>query len=567
MNTHNDGPGSLRQAILDSSSGDTIIFDPRLDGSKIKLTDNQLSIDKTLTIDASSLTKGITFVNGYGPNWDREDIQHVGAPGGAILNNGILVLTNCSLINNRTSNGSYSWSHGDDAYAASGGGGPGGAIANTGEVTATNCIFKHNRTGRGNEGSFVAGDAGAGGAIFNGESGTFTTIQCIFSHNKAANGAKAEPEGWEGIGGEGGAIANGGRFALIDCTLSDNHAGDGSNPPGEIGGPGGHGGAISNWRNLTIVGCTFANNRAGDGGGGQPGGDGGAVRVGYSFSQCTFVNNRAGDGGVVGSFRGEGGSGGAISKGFILSNCTIINNEAGLGGPDRPGKGGGVHGSETQISNCIISGNNAIEAPDIYGQINETGPNLISSEVPLLLAPLGDYGGPTHTMPPLSGSPVIDGGTTTDPKNTDQRGFLNFVDGDDSGTPAADLGAAEFQGLDAEFEITFHLDSDGDGITSGLERALGSNPFVHDAQHPNSLRIFTVDPINGEALLTFGYLDNRVKLRLLRSSNLVDFETVIADSDTSQDFELNPEKGLIEIRDEILPGDKALYRLEAFKKP
>ena len=600
INPHNDGPGSLRQTVIDSLNDDTIVFDASLDGATITLTDDQLSIDKNLTIDASSLSIGIiidanagpddqrrilevreigtqvtligiTFINGYGPNYEREDLQHIGAPGGAILNYGSLTLTNCSFFYNRTGNGSFLADPSLNAYEASGGGGPGGAIANAGEVTATHCIFKHNHTGRGNEGSFVAGDAGFGGAIFNREDGTFTMDQCVLSHNMAANGSRSEPGGWEGIGGEGGAITNGGTFTLKDCTLTDNRAGDGSIPTGEIGGSGGNGGAISNWSNLTLVGCTLANNRAGDGGGGQPGGDGGAVSGGYSFSRCTFVNNRAGDGGIVGTFRGEGGNGGAISGGGLILNCTIVNNKAGLGGFDRPGKGGGVHGSvfevgRTQFSHCIVSGNNAVDAPNIYGLINEAGPNLISSESPLILAPLGNYGGPTHTMPPLPGSPAIDTGATLDSGDPDQRGFAGFIDGDDSGTPVVDIGAVEFQGQDAEIAITFDLDSDGDGMTTGLESAIGRNPLVPDSDHPNNLRILGFDSETGETFLTFGYHNNGIRLKLLKSTNLIDFEIVVADSEITPDFVAQEGTELMKIKDHTPLVEKSYYRLHATQK-
>ena len=46
------------------------------------------------------------------------------------------------------------------------------------------------------------------------------------------------------------------------------------------------------------------------------------------------------------------------------------------------------------------------------------------------LAPLGSYGGPTETMPPLAGSPAIGAGTAADypftqtPITTDQRGLI-----------------------------------------------------------------------------------------------------------------------------------------------
>ena len=54
-----------------------------------------------------------------------------------------------------------------------------------------------------------------------------------------------------------------------------------------------------------------------------------------------------------------------------------------------------------------------------------------------LLAPLGNYGGPTPTMPPLPGSPAIDGCTNGTSFATDQRGFPRIVG------PYADIGAVE----------------------------------------------------------------------------------------------------------------------------
>ncbi len=60
-----------------------------------------------------------------------------------------------------------------------------------------------------------------------------------------------------------------------------------------------------------------------------------------------------------------------------------------------------------------------------------------------LLAPLGNYGGPTQTMPPLPGSPVIGAGSTPlipTGVTTDQRGEPRTVNG------KVDIGAVESQG-------------------------------------------------------------------------------------------------------------------------
>jgi hypothetical protein len=49
-NNNDSGPGSLRQAITDSSPSDTVDFDSSLNGETITLTSGELSINKQLTI-------------------------------------------------------------------------------------------------------------------------------------------------------------------------------------------------------------------------------------------------------------------------------------------------------------------------------------------------------------------------------------------------------------------------------------------------------------------------------------------------------------------------------------
>ena len=59
-----NGPGSLRQAILDAQPGDVINFAPNLAGATIRLTSGQLVVSNTLTIDGST-APGVT-VSGNG---------------------------------------------------------------------------------------------------------------------------------------------------------------------------------------------------------------------------------------------------------------------------------------------------------------------------------------------------------------------------------------------------------------------------------------------------------------------------------------------------------------------
>jgi hypothetical protein len=59
-----------------------------------------------------------------------------------------------------------------------------------------------------------------------------------------------------------------------------------------------------------------------------------------------------------------------------------------------------------------------------------------------LLGELGFYHATTLTLPPLSGSPAIDGAIADDPVTTDQRGKPRY-DGDEDGTIESDIGAHE----------------------------------------------------------------------------------------------------------------------------
>src|SRR6266513_5688109 len=58
-NTNDSGPDSLRQALADANDGDTINFDPALNGQTILLTTAELAINHDVTIlgpGPSSLT-------------------------------------------------------------------------------------------------------------------------------------------------------------------------------------------------------------------------------------------------------------------------------------------------------------------------------------------------------------------------------------------------------------------------------------------------------------------------------------------------------------------------------
>jgi hypothetical protein len=61
VNGNDSGPGSLRQAILNASSGDTINFAPSI--TTVTLTSGELVIDKNLTITGPGANRMTVQVN------------------------------------------------------------------------------------------------------------------------------------------------------------------------------------------------------------------------------------------------------------------------------------------------------------------------------------------------------------------------------------------------------------------------------------------------------------------------------------------------------------------------
>jgi hypothetical protein len=217
------GPGSLRQAILDTPAGGTVDFQPGLTGT-IVLTTGELAINRDLTIAGP----GATVITVSGNHASRvfdiaastvalsgltvADGSAIGTLGGGILNAGTLTVTNSILSGNS---------------AAAGGG-----IFNNGMLTIT--------------GATVSGNAAGvlGGGIDNNGGRTVFLTQSTLSGNSAS---------------AGGGIFNSGSLTVSSCSLGDNSAGQG-------------GGILnSNLGTLTITGSTFSGNSASgnsaDGGG------------------------------------------------------------------------------------------------------------------------------------------------------------------------------------------------------------------------------------------------------------------------------------------------------------
>lgn len=369
-NNSDRGPGSLRQAIVDSQVGGTIIFAAGLSGATITLATGQLVIDKDLTIDASALAEPVTI-----------------DANGAVTNHRVL------------------------------------ETKNSARVVLDSLVL----TG-GNPGSSV----------------------------------------------NGGGILNGGTLTLNRCTVSDNS--------------GQHGGGIfSSNRSCTITNSTLARNTASRWGGGIY-----FTSRTLTLRNSTCFGNSAGQNGGV--FSNENGT-------AILENVTIVGNSANGGGGFYKNSSGSV-----SLRRSIVAGNTATAGPDIFSNSLSTsginfvgdpsGSSRLASSTLLtgdpLLAELGDYGGPTETMPPLPGSRTIDSASATDPGGTDQRGAPRFVDG------MVDIGAVEHQ----HSVVTTEEDEDsvnpGDGFS--LREALAL-PFGGTITFDPSLNGKTITLANGQLLI------------------------------------------------------------------
>jgi hypothetical protein len=234
----------------------------------------------------------------------------------------------------------------------------------------------------------------------------------------------------------GGLNNHGGYATLTNCTISGNSATA-------------EGGGIENFEGiLTLTDCTVSGNTAGTRGGGVENFGGDNNSKGNAFlTNCTVSGNSATAGGGLENF---------ASGRATLYSCTISGNSATAGG--------GLYnhaGLEIALVNTIVAGQKS--GGDILdpGETTTGSYNLIgdgsgihggvgnllgspSNPINPLLAPLGEYGGPTATMALIPGSPAIGAGTTTKgASSTDQRGFQRMDGVEDIGafqqTPSSTL--------------------------------------------------------------------------------------------------------------------------------
>lgn len=341
-----NGTGSLRAAIAQSQSGDTIQFASTLANQTITLTSGQLEIPvgKNLIIDGAGAS-GLTI---SGNNTSR--IFHLDSTS---VNPTSLTIKNLTLANGFTNEF-------------------GGAIRteHQGQLTVENSQFKNNVAGLG------------GGAIFGAYQGTVTVSDSQFDSNTATAGNDERGGGaiatWGGTrttvtgseftnnaGINGGAINNlAGELIIEGSTFINNSTTAATVATGQAN-PSlrGYGGAVYSDRGSDInnpTGIISITNSVFDGNTGR--GEGGAAYL-YSGNQdrvvlesSTFKNNE-----VLALPGGNNGNGGAVvqmsngaNQGFTISNTSFANNIA-------ANQGGGLWmmDAPTTITNSTFSGNKA----------------------------------------------------------------------------------------------------------------------------------------------------------------------------------------------------------------
>jgi hypothetical protein len=270
LNNLDSGTGSLRAEIAAAHSGDTIVFDPSLNGQTIVLTSGELGINTNLTIQGPGSSQlsiygggptgsRVFWVWGTGTTVTLSRLTICGgsgtlAPnvfgysndglGGGIYNAAALTLSACTLTNNSVAPYYYPYGQGPRAVPLCGGG-----VYNAGTLTINNSTVTGNSAsdevaadlygvdglggGIYNAGTLTVSNStltgniayGSGGGIFNASNATATVMSCTLSHNSADTTNALSYNTPPGVTeGAGGGIYTAGTLSLTSCTLSGNYA-------------------------------------------------------------------------------------------------------------------------------------------------------------------------------------------------------------------------------------------------------------------------------------------------------------------------------------------------------
>jgi hypothetical protein len=440
-NGNDSGTGSLRQAVANATSGDTISFASSV--QQINLI-APLQLNKNLILAGPGAAGLSITATQQDPNYGkvRADVfripqaVNVSLSGLTIIgsalaidNSGNTTISDCVFSDNA---GQFGYPGTPYPYTIPAG------LGNRNQATLTlnRCRVLNSSRTINVGGNFTFSQSvitGGQGIACSGGSATITysTISGCVADSQLAPGGGLHNEGVAAVsnstitsntGSRGGGVYNSGSLTLTACTISNNLASESYNG-------GGSGGGISNGGTLTITNCTISGNRASGGYNSQNAGGGiysdSNFNVTITSSTIVFNNARS-----SGSF---GGSGGGIYANNVSMKSTILA----LNVADNSDDGNcTIQSDGYNLIGKINGGGNGpgiFIAPQSSDQIG-TNANPINP----LIGSLSDNGGPTLTHALQTGSPAIDKGAPDAP-TLDQRGYGR------SGAP--DIGAYEFNGI------------------------------------------------------------------------------------------------------------------------
>lgn len=352
---NNSGAGTLRDAIVSASAGDTIVFSPDLSGQTIALASRlDIPVGKNITVDGVA-APGLTI--------SGDSASRIFFVSANVVTPTLFALKNLILVSGKTVE-------------------RGGAISTTDEVTvvAENISFKNNVADKGGGAIFsnynntlavknceftdnlaIAGnDERGAGAISFFSSKACTVIDCSFVGNKGINGAAINSL-------QGKLTVKNSRFVGNDTTAAFFDTGKKNDFLR------GYGGAIYTDRAsepgqssglIDIVNCFFQQNKAKACGGAAYLYTGNQDAV--NIDSCTFLDNEVLP--LAGGNKGTGGglvqmSNGA-NRGLTISSTAFVNNKA-------RSQGGGiwVMDAPTTIVNCTFSGNQVTGTDEMYSDV------------------------------------------------------------------------------------------------------------------------------------------------------------------------------------------------------
>ena len=416
---NDSGPGSLRQAISDAASGETIDFSVV---GTITLTSGELQIAKNLTISGP----GPTNLTVSGHNASRV----------FSLNNVTTAISGLTIVNGRVVTG-----HGA------------GISLNYGSLTLSNCVVSSNTNASAPINNYGGGIANFAGAV--------TVINCTIANNYAYVGA--------GCSMDDPTLRPSTAFAVLNSIIRSNSCG--------LRG----GGLRSSYGKLYVVNSAIVGNFGGSAGGGIES-NGSLLLTNSTVSANSLGAYNTTGGGVwlesasssdtnvivsstIASNTAYIGGGVYVAKNawtaLYLGNSIVAANQA-PNGPDLVGTFSSA--DYNLIGNTNGATITGLTAHNIYGQ----DPKLGS---------LADLGGPTPAHALRFDSPAVDAGNSGG-LTSDQRGLarpigMPKVEGGDG----SDMGAYE---ADPELRITT-IGLAGDDIRLRLNSLLGRNYRVEEA--------------------------------------------------------------------------------------